>query len=198
MYRKLKTVLRITSQSFLIVIFCLAGFALFHFRLPGNHTFTDNDAAPIALVYGVFIIIGIGLVTNAFFFILKKHWKKFRISVMVFVIGCLIAVYIPREWIIWTLVGNETSEFTSVNTNEPYDIWVNLKLFENNKFLCSSSNIHLTVENIGTYELTNTSLNLKFENEKSKFMGTTFKIVNDTLHCLDCNTNVQLIDVQNQ
>jgi hypothetical protein len=102
----------------LILVFGFVGSLLFHFKFPGNQTFTDNDVVILSMFYGLFIFIGIGLTLNSFLFILKNHWKKFRIGVMIFAIGFLIVVFVPRELVVWTLYGEQKSEFTSVNTNE--------------------------------------------------------------------------------
>ena len=191
--KKLTNTLRIIGQSILILVFGLAGGLLLEFKIPGHRTFTDNDAGVLAMVYGIFIIIGLGLILNSFIFKLKNHWKKFRVGVLVFVLGFAITVFIPRDFIIWTFLGNKESEFISVNENEFDYVWVKLELFKNNKFLCSSSNIELTVENIGKYELTEKSINLIFENEKSDFIGTKFEIIKDTVYCVNCKNAIKLI-----
>lgn len=174
----------------------LIGSLLFYSRIPGNNTFTDNDGLPIAMGYGIFLLIGIGLVLNSYYFIIKNHLKKIRIGILVLVIGGIIMVLIPREFLIYTFLGNQKSELISVNTKETDYIWVDMKFYENDTFLCSSTNFNLTVENIGKYKLTNSSLHLTYENEQSKFLGTTFQIENDTLYCLDCNTALRLVKKQ--
>ena len=71
---KLISIVRIIGQLISTSIFGLTGGLLFHFRIPGNRTFTDNDSGPLALVYGVFLIIGIGLIINSLIFKQKKHY----------------------------------------------------------------------------------------------------------------------------
>ena len=86
MNKKLTNIIRIVGQLISISIFVLVGGLLVHFRIPGNNTFTDNDAGPLALVYGIFLIIGIGLLLNSLIFKQKNHWKKYRTGIIVLVI----------------------------------------------------------------------------------------------------------------
>ena len=202
MNNKLINVIRIIGQLISISIFGLVGGLLFYFRIPGNETFTDNDAGPLALVYGIFIIIGIGLLLNSLIFKQKNHWKKYRTGVLVFVIGFGVLVFIPRNVIKWTFFGEKKMEFTSIKN--PEFIWVKLELYKNNDFLCSTSHGgEMTVENIGKYELKNDNLNLFFKNETSEHIkkyyktltnniGTNYRILNDTLICIDCEKEIKL------
>lgn len=197
---QLINILRIIGQSILILVFGLAGSLLFEFRIPGHQTFTDNDAGPLAFVYGVFIIIGFGLLLNSLIF--KNHWSKFRIGVMIFVIGFGLAVFLPRNVIKWSFFGEKKMEFTSIEN--PDFIWVKLELYKNNDFLCSTSDGgEMTIENLGRYELKNNNLKLSFKNEISKHVikhyktlsnniGTEYKISNDTLFCVDCEKEIKL------
>jgi len=186
-------ILRVVGQSLLIVIFILAGSVLFEFRIPGHQTFTDNDAGLLALVYKFFIIIGILLLFNSLIFMLKNHWKKFRIGVLIFVISFGLAVFLPREVIKWTFFGGEKMEFTSLKN--PDFIWVKLELYKNNGFLCSTSYAgEMTEETIGIYKLKNNLLELHLKNgisehAKNRYqtlyenIGTKYRIKNDTLIC---------------
>lgn len=91
--KKVRNVIQFVGQLISILIFGLTGGLLFHFRIPGNKTFTDNDAGPIALVYGIFIIMGIGLFLNSLIFIQKNHWSKYRIGVLVIIIGLSMLIF---------------------------------------------------------------------------------------------------------
>lgn len=195
-------IIRIIGQALLVVVFGLAGGLLFVFRIPGHQTFTDNDAGPLALIYGIFIIIGLGLLLNSIIFKIKNHWSKLRIGIMIFVIGFGLAVFLPREVIKWIFLGEKKMEFTSLEN--PKFIWVKLELYKNNQFLCSTSEGgEMTVENLGKYELENNSLNLIFENKISghvkkyyktlyKNIGTNYQLLNDTLICIDCENDIIL------
>lgn len=200
---KLIVVLRIIGQFISILIFGFAGGFLIHFKIPGNNTFTDDDAGALALVYGIFIIIGIGLILNSFVFKLKNHWGTFRIGVMIFVIGLSIAVFLPRDLIKWTYFGKKKMVFTSIEN--PSYIWVKLELYKKNDFLCTTSlGGEMTVENLGKYELKNNYLKLSFKNEISEHdkkyyktlyhnIGTNYIIIKDTLICKDCDSDIKLI-----
>ena len=199
---QLINILRIIGQSILILVFGLAGGLLFEFRIPGHHTFTDNDAGPLSLVYGIFIIIGLGLLLNSLIFKLKSHWSKFRIGVMIFVIGFGLAVFLPRDIIKWTYFGEKEMEFTSIENDD--FIWVRLQLYKNNDFLCSTSHGgEMTEETLGEYKLKNNVLELHLKNEISehtkkgyhtlyKNIGTKYRVSNDTLVCLDCEKEIKL------
>jgi len=199
---KLINVFRIVGQLILISIFGLSGGLLVHFRIPGNNTFTDNDAGPLALVYGIFIIIGLGLLLNSGIFKLKDHWPKYRLGVMIFIIGFGLSVFLPRDVIKWTFFGEKKMEFTSLKN--PDSIWVRLELYKNNDFLCSTSHGgQMTVEYLGKYEIKNDYLNLSFKNEipehvkkyyktLSNNIGTNYKMSNDTLYCIDCEKEIKL------
>ena len=191
--RKLKTTLRNIVQIIPILVFCCIGSYLFYFRIPGNHTFTDNDLVFSALLYGLFILFGIGLTLYSFFQIIKAHQVKLRRGVMIFTIGFLIVVLLPREFIVWTFLGEKKIEYNALKTNDSNYISVTLQLHENNSFVSSSSNFNLTEEKIGNYKLTDKSLCLTFENEKSKLIGTRFEITNDTMYCLDCDFEIKLL-----
>ena len=202
MNKKLISIIRIIGQLISVSIFGLVGGLLFHFRIPGNETFTDNDAGPLALVYGIFIIIGIGLLINSLIFKQKNHWKKYRIGVLIFVVGFGLAVFLPREIIKWTYFGGKEMEFTSIEN--PDFIWVQLELYKNNDFLCSTSHGgEMTEETIGEYKLKNNVLELHLKNEISehtkkgyqtlyKNIGTKYRVSNDTLVCLDCEKEIKL------
>ncbi|WP_370173696.1 hypothetical protein [Leeuwenhoekiella palythoae] len=202
MNEKLISTIRIIGQLISVSIFGLVGSLLFHFRIPGNETYTDNDAGPLALVYGIFIIIGIGLLINSLILRQKNHWKKYRIGVLIFVVGFGLAVFLPRKIIKWTYLGGKEMEFTSIEN--PDFIWVQLELYKNNYFLCSTSyGGEITIENLGEYEIKNNNLKLSFKNETSghvkKFyktlsenIGTNYRISNDTLICMDCEKEIKL------
>lgn len=133
---QLLTALRIIGQFILILIFGLTGGFLFEFRIPGHHTFTDDDAGPLTLVYEIFIIVGFGLLLNSFIFKLNNHWSRFRIGVIVFVVGFGLAVFLPKNVVKWTFLGEKKMEFTSIENSD--FIWVKLELYQNNNFLYSS------------------------------------------------------------
>jgi hypothetical protein len=189
----LELIVRIIGQLLTIFVFVFSGVGLFHFRLPGNHSFTDNDLAVSAILYAIFFMTGIGLIVNSFFFIIKSHWKKYRVGVLAFVFGCILAIVVPRQFIFWIAFGKQESEFVTVDVDNSSDVMIQLKLFKNNKFVSTSTNFHLTKENIGTYIKSDTLLRLTFPNEKSQLIGTKFKIQNDTLYCEDCSSEITLI-----
>ena len=199
---KLIDVIRIVGQFISISIFGLAGGFLFHFRLPGNNTFTDNDAGPLALVFGIFLISGIGLLLNSLIFKQKNHWKIYRTVIIVFVIGFGLLVFMPRDVIKWTFFGGKKMEFTSIKN--PDFIWVKLELYKNNDFLCSTSyGGEMTEETLGKYKLKDNVLELHLKNGISehtkkgyqtlyKNIGTKYQILNDTLICIDCEKEIKL------
>jgi hypothetical protein len=180
----------------------MAGCLLVYFRIPGNNTFTDNDAGPLALVYGIFLIIGIGLLLNSLIFKKKNHWIKYRNGIIVFVIGFGVLVFIPRDVIKWTFFGGKKMEFISIKN--PDFIWIKLELYKNNDFLCSTSHRgEMTEETLGEYKLNNNVLELHLKNEVSENtkknyqtlyenIGTKYQILNDTLICLDCEKEIKL------
>ena len=200
--KKLKTILRIIGNSIAISIFGLVGVLLFEFRIPGHQNYTDHDSMFMGIANIIFVFIGISLIINSSIFRVKNHWKKFRTGVIILVIGFGLAVFLPREIIKWTFFGEKKVEFTSLKN--PDFIWVNLELYKNNNFLCSTSHGgEMTVENLGKYELKNNNLKLSFENgisehakkyykTLSKNIGTSYKILNDTLICLDCEKEIKL------
>ena len=202
MNKKLINIIRIIGQLISISIFGLAGGLLVHFRIPGNRTFTDNDAGPLTLFYGIFLIIGIGLLLNSLIFRHKNHWKKYRTGIIVFVIGFGLLVFIPRDVIKWTFFGGKKMEFTSVRNSD--FIWVKLELYKNNDFLCSTSHGgEMTEETLGEYKLKNNVLELHLKNGISehtkkgyqtlyKNIGTKYQILNDTLICIDCEKEIKL------
>ena len=199
---KLINIIRIIGQLISISIFGLTGGLLFHFRIPGNETFTDNDAGPLALVYGIFLIIGIGLLINSLVFKQKKHWEKYRIGVLIFIIGFGLAVFLPRDIIKWSYFGEKEMEFTSIENSD--FIWVKLELYKNNDFLCSTSHRgEMTEETLGKYELKQNVLELYLKNGISEHtkkgyqtlyenIGTKYRILNDTLICIDCEKEIKL------
>ena len=202
MNKKLISIVRIIGQLISISIFGLAGGLLFHFRIPGNETFTDNDSGPLALVYGIFIIVGIGLLINSLILKQKNHWKKYRIGVLVIVIGFGLVIFLPRDIMKWTYFGKKEMEFTSIENAD--FIWVRLELYKNNDFLCSTSHGgEMTEETLGEYKLKNNVLELDLKNEISehtkngyqtlyKNIGTKYRVSNDTLVCLDCEKEIKL------
>lgn len=132
MKNKLINIILIIGQLISISIFGLAGGLLVHFRIPGNNTFTDDDAGLLGLIYVIFIIIGVGLLLNSLIFNQKKDWRKYRIGVVVFVIVLGLLAFIPRDVIKWTFFGEKEMEFTSLEN--PEFIWVKLELYKNNDF----------------------------------------------------------------
>ncbi|MFS4482269.1 hypothetical protein ACKGJY_04585 [Hyunsoonleella sp. 2307UL5-6] len=202
MNKKLINIIRIVGQLISISIFVLVGGLLVHFRIPGNNTFTDNDAGPLALVYGIFLIIGIGLLLNSLIFKQKNHWKKYRTGIIVLVIGFGLLVFIPRDVVKWTFFGGKKLEFTSIKN--PDFIWVKLELYKNNDFLCSTSHGgEMTEETFGEYKLKNNVLELHLKNgisehTKNRYktlyenIGTKYRILNDTLICMDCEKEIKL------
>jgi len=202
MNNKLLSIIRIIGQLISILIFGLAGGLLFEFRIPGHQTFTDNDSGIFGLVYIVFIIVGIGLLINSLIFKEKKHWRKYRIGVLIFVIGFGVLVFIPRNVIKWTFFGEKKMEFTSIKN--PDFIWVKLELYKNNDFLCSTSHAgEMTEETLGKYKLKNNLLELHLKNGISEHtkngyqtlyenIGTKYRILNDTLICIDCEKEIKL------
>jgi hypothetical protein len=202
MNKKLTNIIRIVGQLISISIFVLVGGLLVHFRIPGNNTFTDNDAGPLALVYGIFLIIGIGLLLNSLIFKQKNHWKKYRTGIIVLVIGFGLLVFIPRDVIKWTFFGGKKMEFTSIKNSD--FIWVKLELYKNNDFLCSTSHGgEMTEETLGEYKLKNNVLELYLKNGISEHtknrsqtlyenIGTKYRILNDTLICMNCEKEIKL------
>ncbi|MDG5493221.1 hypothetical protein [Psychroserpens sp. SPM9] len=199
---KLMNIIRIAGQLISVSIFALAGGLLVHFRIPGNRTFTDNDAGPLTLVYGIFLIIGIGLLLNSLIFKQKNHWKKYRAGIIVFVIGFGLLVFMPRDVIKWTFFGGKKMEFTSIKN--PDFIWVKLELYKNNDFLCSTSHGgEMTEETLGKYKLKDNVLELHLKNGISEHtkkgyqtlyenIGTKYRMLNDTLICIDCEKEIKL------
>jgi hypothetical protein len=202
MNKKLTNIIRIVGQLISISIFVLVGGLLVHFRIPGNNTFTDNDAGPLALVYGIFLIIGIGILLNSLIFKQKNHWKKYRTGIIVLVIGFGLLVFIPRDVIKWTFFGGKKMEFTSIKNSD--FIWVKLELYKNNDFLCSTSHGgEMTEETLGEYKLKNNVLELYLKNGISEHtknrsqtlyenIGTKYRILNDTLICMNCEKEIKL------
>jgi hypothetical protein len=153
-------------------------------------------------VYGVFLIIGIGLIINSLVFNHKKHWKKYRIGLLIFVIGFGLTIFLPRDIIKWTFFGKKEMEFTSIENAD--FIWVRLELYKNNDFLSSTSHGgEMTEEILGEYKLKNNILELHLKNEISehtkkgyktlyKNIGTRYRVSNDTLVCLDCEKEIRL------
>jgi hypothetical protein len=138
-------------------------------------------------------MMGIGLIINSFFFLMKNHWKKYRIGILVFAFGFMMAVLLPRQLTIWIALGPQESEFTALDVDNSSDVSIQLELFENKKFLSTSTNFHRTEENIGTYTKRDALLHLTFHNKKSKLIGTKFKVQNDTLYCIDCSSVTTLV-----
>jgi hypothetical protein len=202
MNKKLINIIRIIGQLISISIFGLAGGLLFYFRIPGNQTFTDDDSGALALVYGAFLIIGIGLIINSLVFKLKNHWKKYRIGLLIFVIGFGLTIFLPRDIIKWAFLSKKEMEFTSIENAD--FIWVRLELYKNNDFLSSTSHGgEMTEEILGEYKLKNNILELHLKNEISehtkkryqilyKNIGTRYRVSNDTLVCLDCEKEIKL------
>ncbi|WP_299684116.1 hypothetical protein [uncultured Dokdonia sp.] len=132
----------------------------------------------------------------------KKHWEKYRIGLLVFVIGFGLAVFLPRDIIKWTYFGKKEMEFTSIENAD--FIWVRLELYKNNDFLCSTSHGgEMTEETLGEYNLKNNVLELHLKNEISehtkkrcqilyKNIGTKYRVSNDSLVCLDCEKEIKL------
>ena len=94
-------------------------------------------------------------------------------------------------------------EFTSIENAD--FIWVRLELYKNNDFLCSTSHGgEMTEETLGEYKIKNKVLELRLKNGISehtkkgymilyKNIGTEYRILNDTLICIDCEKEIKLI-----
>ncbi|WP_281765484.1 hypothetical protein [Neptunitalea lumnitzerae] len=195
--------LRASGQLVFIVLYILIGKLVFQFKIPGYKIVTDGDEGFIAFFYFLLIVLGLGLLLNSYIFLLKGHWKKFRIAVMLIVFVLALVFGVPSKVVNSFYFGEQVSTYSSIQNEDL--IWTDIKLFENHKFLYSSSlGGEIMVENIGTYEMKNNSLKLFFENKQFDYreeyykvlyenIGTEYTLDNDTLVCENCKSDIQLI-----
>lgn len=187
-------VLRIAGQVTMLSLLFFLAYVLIDLKLPGQRTFTDQDQVGWALFGTLFYVLAFGLLINSIFQLYRNHWRNYRIIVAVVTTVIIFLVISPREKYVNLLLGKPDLTYTRVDKNENYlTASVSIKLFENGKFLSETYDAHLNNENIGNYIFENGTLKLDFENEQSEYMGTEYKIINDTLQCMDCSEKVKLI-----
>jgi hypothetical protein len=187
-------VLRIIGQVLTLSSIVLFAYPLIELKLPGKRIFTDQDQIGMAIFGALFFITTFGLLLNSTIMFSKKHWKNYRLIAVIISVIFISLVLLPRENIVKLILGKPNHSFNRVDKNEKYaTATMKIRLFENGKFLSETYDAHLNNENIGNYTFENGNLNLDFHNEKSEYMGTEFKMINDTLNCLNCKEKVKLI-----
>lgn len=201
----IKNITRIIGQSISIFIFSNMCLVFFEYKIPGNHTHTDDDAALIFCAYVIVLVLGIGLFINSIFYRRRNHWKYYRVLVMVYVLIVSATLLISREFVVRFYLGEKKVKYLSTGDYFPDMIRTKLVLYENNNFLCTSSyGGEITVETTGKYKKENDSLSLSFVNKEaahiekyyqtlSNNIGTRYGVQNDTLICLDCEIRMKLI-----
>lgn len=192
--KKFLKVLRIITQSALIAAVCFLAYVLIDLKWPGHRTFSDQDQIVWALFGTLFYISAFGLILNSIILFNRGHWRNYRIIAAFVAVVLICLVISPRENYVDVILGEPESTYFRVDRNKNYTTAsVSIKFFENGRFLSETFDGNLNDENLGNYILKNDNLTLYFEDAKSDFMGTEYKIVNDTLSCTNCIEEIKLL-----
>ncbi len=187
-------VLRIVGQVLILSFLFLFAYPLIELKLPGKRIFTDQDQIGMVIFGALFFITAFGLLLNSTIMFSKNHWRNYRLIASIATVILVSLILLPRENFVKIILGKPNHSFNRVDKNEKYaTASIKIRLFENGKFLSETYDAHLNNENIGNYTFKNGNLILDFVNEKSEYIGTEFKMINDTLNCLNCKEKVKLI-----
>ncbi len=185
---KFKKFLIIFGQIITISLALLFGTFLIYLKIPGNGALCDPEQIMYAGTWFVFILLVLGILINSLNNYVKGKWKSYRIVSITLIITLLISSIFTRNIVMAIYYGKEKNVIEVENPQ-----YVKIRLFENGRFFAYTYDASCETENIGTYKLSNHILKLTFENEKSKYLGTTYIIQSNNVRCLDCKDNYELM-----
>ena len=182
-----KDIFRILGQIISVSLVLFFGSFLIEFNIPGNGGLCDPEQIFFAGFWMIFLLISIGLIINSLVYYQKNKWKNYRIAVIILTIILLFFSVFTREIVMTTYYGKPIN---IIKGTEP--VIVKIQLYKNGKFFAYTYDAACEIENTGTYSLSDNILTLNFKEEKSKYLGTTYKIENNHVHCTDCEENYEL------
>ncbi|WP_422092090.1 hypothetical protein [Tenacibaculum ovolyticum] len=183
----IKNVLIIIGQIIVVSLTLFSGIFLLYLEIPGNGALCDAEQIMLVGTWTFFIPLAFGIIINSWIFHKKGKWKNYRISIILVTSILLFFSISLREIIMATYYGKEKNVIEA-----EIPVFIKIQLFENGKFFAYTYDISCESENTGTYNLTDNKLNLNYKNEKSKYLGTEYKIENNNVNCLNCEQNSEL------
>lgn len=184
----------LTLSLISLLTLCALGFSWLYFTFPGHFEFCDAGQELIFYQAVLTFVAILGVIINSIIFYKKKYWKSYRVFTITLNITMILCVLFSRTASINFLFGKEIATIENHSDEVPL---VTLHLYANHRFISTTYDASCTIENIGTYQLTETSLNLYFEDTPSEYLGALYEIIDDTLFCVESNSAPSLRIVQN-
>lgn len=114
-----------------LLLFLFAGVYV-DFLWPGHMDYTDQD---MVLVYETVLIVGgiwVLFLVNTIVFWRRKHWAKYRIRTLVYLVVLPFVVGLLRPVVFGLVFGSEDRVFVQVEEEE--FVLAELRLYENGRF----------------------------------------------------------------
>ncbi|PQJ65918.1 hypothetical protein [Polaribacter butkevichii] len=184
---KIKKILTIIGQVIVLSIISLIGIIFIYMNIPGNGAICDAESIFLLGFILTFTILIIGFIINTINFHNQGKWKKYRIISIIYVCTLVILSISFRGILFSTTYGKQKIVIES--NSFPL---IKLELYESGRFFSNTLGIGCETENIGTFSLNNNVLKLNYNNEKSEYLGTKYKIENKNVICLDCKNKSEL------
>ncbi len=182
-----RNVLIIIGQVIIVSFALFFGFFLLYMEIPGNGALCDAEEIMLVGTWSIFLALVLGIIMNSWNNYKKGKWKKYRIVIISIITAILFLSFFLRPIIMTIYYGKEENVIEGENP-----IYIKIQLFENGNFFAYTYDISCETENTGTYNLIKNKLNLNYKNEKSKHLGTKYKIENSNVKCLDCEQKYEL------
>lgn len=186
----IKKTLKIFGQIIVGIVIISLGSSLVNFIIPGNRDFCDADQIYMFYFGVTFLIVSLGFLINSIIFYKKKQWIRYRICAITLTLLLGLLIISTRSVMTKLLYGKVSHIITNENGEFPY---IKVRLYRNKKFISETYDVSCNIETKGTYELADNELILHFKGEKSSYLETKYKIINDTLTCIDCENEIRLI-----
>ncbi|MCB4800281.1 hypothetical protein [Neotamlana laminarinivorans] len=172
--------LKIVGQAIALGTVCFLGFSLSWEQIPGNKNICDAGQWLYGMAWFIFTTSCLALFINSLIFLKKRNWIKYRIIVIIICSLLILTSLNIRSILFQTSYGKIKLEIQNAENN--YEL-IQIKLYENGKFYSTIYDMSCKLEYIGTYQLNENILILKFKNEKSEYLGTEYYIKNKKLIC---------------
>jgi len=176
---------QIISWIFIISLGTILSFE----QIPGNRNICDAGQGEYGIAWLIFIIAVLSLIINSWFHSKKNHLKNYRKYAIIAGFLVLVTSFFIRALVFQVFFGKEKYSYEHLGYSIPL---VDLKLYENKKFYSLTYDFGCHIENIGTYTKNNKTLNLEFDGQHSKYLGTKYRIEGNHIICLNCNEYLRL------